>query len=110
MWPGPDGDVGSRKHLIASLDQSLKRLGLEYVDICYHHRPDSMTPLYESMHALDYIVRSGKALYVGVSQYNPEQTRQAAQILKKLGTPFIIHQPKYNMFTPWIEKGLTDVL
>jgi len=110
MWPGPYGDFGSRKHLIASLDQSLKRMGLEYVDIFYHHRPDTMTLLYETMQALDYIVRSGKALYVGVSQYNPEQTRQAAQILKKLGTPFIIHQPKYNMFTRWIEQGLTDVL
>jgi len=110
MWPGPYGDFGSRKYLIASLDQSLKRLGLEYVDIFYHHRPDPETPLIETMSALDQIVRSGKALYVGISSYNAEQTRQAAKILKKLGTPCLIHQPNYNMFERWIEKDLMKVL
>jgi L-glyceraldehyde 3-phosphate reductase len=110
MWPGPYGNFGSRKYLIASLDQSLKRMGLDYVDIFYHHRPDPETPLIETMSALDHIVRSGKALYVGISNYNAEQTRQAAKILKKLGTPCLIHQPKYNMFTRWIEKELMDVL
>ena len=110
MWPGPYGDFGSRKYLIASLDQSLQRLGLDYVDIFYHHRPDTETPLYETMAALDHIVRSGKALYIGISSYNPEQTRQAAKILKKLGTPCLIHQPKYNMFFRWIEKELIAVL
>jgi len=110
MWPGPYGDFGSRKYLIASLDQSLKRMGLEYVDIFYHHRPDYDTRLEETMHALDQIVRSGKALYVGVSQYNPEYTRRAYEILYQLGTPFIIHQPNYNMFDRWIENGLLNTL
>ncbi len=110
MWPGPYGDFGSRKYLIASLDQSLKRMGLEYVDIFYHHRPDSATPLYESMSALDHIVRSGKALYIGISSYNAEQTRQAAKILRKLGTPCLIHQPLYNMFERSIEKDLLFTL
>lgn len=110
MWPGPYGDLGSRKHLIASIDQSLKRLGLDYVDIFYHHRPDTGTPLEETMGALDMIVRSGKALYVGISAYNPEQTRQAAKILRDLGTPCLIHQPKYNMFHRSPEKGLFEAL
>jgi L-glyceraldehyde 3-phosphate reductase len=110
MWPGPYGNFGSRKYLIASLNQSLKRMGLDYVDIFYHHRPDPETPLEETMGALDYIVRSGKALYVGISQYKPEATKQAAQILRSLGTPLLIHQPKYNMFDRWIEHGLLDVL
>ena len=110
MWPGPYGNFGSRKYLIASLTQSLKRMGLDYVDIFYHHRPDPETPLEETMGALDYIVRSGKALYVGISQYKPEATKQAAQILRSLGTPLLIHQPKYNMFDRWIEHGLLDVL
>lgn len=110
MWPGPYGDLGSRKHLMAGLDQSLQRLGLDYVDIFYHHRPDTQTPLEETMQALADMVRAGKALYVGISQYNAEQTRQAARLLKKSNTPFIIHQPKYNMFTRWIENGLADVL
>ena len=110
MWPGPYGDHGSRKYLIASLDQSLKRMGLDYVDIFYHHRPDTSTPLEESMGALDQIVRSGKALYVGISSYNPEQTRQAAKILRELGTPCLIHQPKYNMFYRQAEDGLFDQL
>jgi L-glyceraldehyde 3-phosphate reductase len=110
MWPGPYGDHGSRKYLIASLDQSLKRMGLEYVDIFYHHRPDTTTPLEETMGALDQIVRSGKALYVGISSYNPEQTRQAAKMLREMGTPCLIHQPKYNMFYRQPEKGLFDEL
>ena len=110
MWPGPYGEWGSRKYLVASLDQSLKRLGLEYVDIFYSHRPDPDTPLEETMGALDLIVRSGRALYVGISSYSPEQTRQAAAILRDLGTPCLIHQPRYNMFDRWIEKGLLDVL
>ncbi|MDQ8736130.1 L-glyceraldehyde 3-phosphate reductase [Paenibacillus sp. LHD-38] len=110
MWEGPYGDYGSRKYLIASLDQSLKRMNLDYVDIFYHHRPDAETPLEETMGALDHIVRSGKALYVGVSNYSAEQTAQAAAILKKLGTPFLIHQPSYSMFNRWIENGLQDVL
>ena len=110
MWPGPYGDFGSRKYLIASLDQSLKRMGLEYVDIFYHHRPDPETPLEETMGALDQIVRQGKALYVGISSYTPEQTRQAAAILYELDTPCLIHQPSYNMFNRWIEDGLLDVL
>ena len=110
MWPGPYGNFGSRKYLIASLDQSLKRMGLDYVDIFYHHRPDPETPLEETMGALDYIVRSGKALYAGISQYKPEGTKQAAQILRSLGTPLLIHQPNYNMFDRWIEQGLLDVL
>jgi len=110
MWPGPYGDLGSRKYLIASLDQSLKRMGLDYVDIFYHHRPDPETPLEETMGALDQIVRSGKALYVGISSYAAEQTRQAVQVLRELGTPCLVHQPSYNMFNRWIEDGLLDVL
>lgn len=110
MWPGPYGNWGSRKYLIASLDQSLKRMGLDYVDIFYHHRPDTETPLEETMGALEQIVRNGKALYVGISQYNHEQTRQAARILKKMGIPLLIHQPNYNMFDRWIEKHLLGVL
>ena len=110
MWPGPYGNWGSRKYLIASIDQSLKRTGLEYFDIFYHHRPDPDTPLEETMTALDYIVRSGRALYVGISQYRPERTRQAAAILKELGTPCLIHQPNYNMFNRWIEDGLLTAL
>ena len=110
MWPGPYGNFGSRKYLIASLDQSLKRMGLEYVDIFYHHRPDPDTPLEETLGALDHIVRSGKALYAGISQYKPEQTRQAARIMRDLGTPLLIHQPNYNIFDRWIEDGLLDTL
>jgi len=110
MWPGPYGNFGSRKYLIASLDQSLKRMGLDYVDIFYHHRPDSKTPLEETMGALDHIVRSGRALYVGISQYKPEEAIKAIQILKEMGTPLLIHQPRYNMFDRWIEDGLTNVL
>lgn len=110
MWPGPYGEWGSRKYLVASCDQSLKRMGLDYVDIFYSHRPDPDTPLEETMGALDYIVRSGRALYAGISSYNPEQTRQAARILRQMGTPCLIHQPSYNMFNRWIEDGLTDVL
>jgi len=110
MWPGPYGEWGSRKYLIASLDQSLQRMGLDYVDIFYHHRPDPDTPLEETMGALDHIVRSGKAIYAGISSYSPEQTRQAAQVLKTLGTPCIIHQPNYNMFDRWIEDGLLATL
>jgi L-glyceraldehyde 3-phosphate reductase len=110
MWPGPYGEWGSRKYLVASLDQSLKRLGLGYVDIFYSHRPDPHTPLEETMGALDFIVRSGRALYAGVSSYDPDQTRRAAQILRDLGTPCLIHQPRYNMFDRWLEDGLLDVL
>ena len=110
MWPGPYGDHGSRKYLIASLDQSLKRMGLDYVDIFYHHRPDPDTPMEETAAALDHIVRSGKALYVGVSNYSAEQTKKMAEIMKGLGTPLVIHQPRYNMFERWIEDGLQDVL
>jgi len=110
MWPGPYGDFGSRKFLVASLDQSLKRMGLEYVDIFYHHRPDPETPLEESMSALDYIVRSGRALYIGISNYKPEETHKAAAILKQLGTPCLIHQPSYSMFNRWVEDGLLNVL
>ena len=110
MWPGPYGEWGSRKYMIASCDQSLKRTGLDYFDIFYSHRPDPDTPLEETMGALDHIVRSGRALYVGISTYDPEQTRQAAKILRELGTPCLIHQPRYNMFDRWIEKGLLDVL
>jgi L-glyceraldehyde 3-phosphate reductase len=110
MWPGPYGDLGSKKYLTASLDQSLQRLGLDYVDIFYHHRPDPETPLDETMSALDAAVRSGKALYVGVSSYSPEHTAQAAAILRELGTPLLIHQPSYSMFNRWIEGGLLDVL
>lgn len=110
MWPGPYGNFGSRKYLVASLDQSLKRMGLEYVDIFYHHRPDPETPLEETMSALDYIVRSGKALYVGISQYNALQTIEANKILNSLGTKLLIHQPNYNLFDRWIEDNLTKVL
>lgn len=110
MWNGPYGEWGSRKYLVASCDQSLKRMGLEYVDIFYSHRPDPETPLEETMGALDYLVRSGRALYVGISSYSAEQTRQAAEILASLGTPCLIHQPVYSMFNRWIEDGLTDVL
>lgn len=110
MWDGPLGEWGSRKHLISSIDQSLKRMGLEYVDIFYHHRPDANTPLEETMSALDQIVRSGKALYVGISNYSPEETRKASAILKELGTPAIIHQPSCSLFNRWIEDGLMDVL
>ena len=110
MWPGPYGEWGSRKYLIASLDQSLRRMGLDYVDIFYSHRPDPDTPLEETMGALDQIVRSGKALYAGISSYSPEQTREAARILRALGTPCLIHQPSYNMFNRWIEDGLLAAL
>ena len=110
MWPGPYGELGSRKNLLSSLDQSLKRMGLEYVDIFYSHRPDPETPLEETMGALDHAVRQGKALYAGISSYTPEQTRQAARILRELGTPCLIHQPSYSMFNRWIEDGLLDVL
>ena len=110
MWPGPYGNLGSRKYLTASLDQSLQRLGLDYVDIFYHHRPDPDTPLEETMGALDSIVRAGKALYVGVSSYSGERTARAAAILRELGTPMLIHQPSYSMFNRWIETDLLDVL
>ena len=110
MWPGPYGDFGSRKHLLASLDQSLKRMGLDYVDIFYSHRPDPKTPIAETMGALDQAVRQGKALYAGISSYDPEQTRKAVAALKELGTPCLIHQPKYSMFVRWVEDGLLDVL
>jgi len=110
MWPGPYGEWGSRKYLVASLDQSLKRMGLDYVDIFYHHRPDPETPLEETMGALDYLVRSGRALYAGISSYSPEQTQHAAQILRALGTPGLIHQPVYNMMNRWVEEGLLAVL
>jgi L-glyceraldehyde 3-phosphate reductase len=110
MWPGPYGEWGSRKYMIASLDQSLKRMGLDYVDIFYSHRPDPNTPLEETMMALDYAVRSGRALYVGISTYSPEQTRAAAAILRELGTPCLIHQPAYSMFNRWVEDGLLQTL
>ena len=110
MWPGPYGEWGSRKYLLASLDASLKRMELDYVDIFYSHRPDPDTPLEETMGALDSAVRQGKALYVGISSYDPEMTRRAAQILRELGTPCLIHQPSYNMFNRWVEDGLLDVL
>jgi L-glyceraldehyde 3-phosphate reductase len=110
MWPGPYGNYGSRKYLIASLDQSLKRMGLDYVDIFYSHRPDTRTPMEETMGALDQVVRQGKALYVGISQYTAEQTKQASQILKSIGTPCLIHQPRYSMLDRWVENGLMDVL
>ncbi|RKE04926.1 L-glyceraldehyde 3-phosphate reductase [Marinifilum flexuosum] len=108
MWPGPYGEWGSRKYLIASLDQSLKRMGLDYVDIFYSHRPDPNTPLEETMMALDHVVRQGKALYAGISSYSPDQTREAARILRELGTPCLIHQPRYSMFDRWVEDGLLD--
>src|SRR5881409_3217886 len=110
MWPGPYGIWGSRKYLLASLDQSLKRMGLEYVDIFYSHRFDPQTPLEETMGALDTAVRQGKALYVGISSYSPERTVQAAEILRGLGTPLLIHQPSYSMLNRWIEGGLLDTL
>ena len=110
MWPGPYGDWGSRKYLIASLDQSLKRMGLEYVDIFYSHRPDPQTPIEETMGALDQAVRSGKALYAGISSYSASETAVAAKTLRELGTPCLIHQPKYSMFDRWVEDGLLDVL
>src|SRR5689334_10661493 len=103
MWPGPYGNWGSRKYLLSSLDQSLRRMGLDYVDIFYSHRPDPDTPLEETMGALDHAVRQGKALYAGISNYNPEQTRNAVAILRSLGTPLLIHQPSYSMFNRWIE-------
>ncbi|MGO8703699.1 MAG: L-glyceraldehyde 3-phosphate reductase [Candidatus Brocadiia bacterium] len=110
MWPGPYGEWGSRKYLLASLDQSLRRMGLEYVDIFYSHRPDPNTPLEETMGALDAAVRRGKALYAGISSYSAEQTAEAARILRALGTPCLIHQPSYSMFSRWIEEGLQEVL
>lgn len=110
MWPGPYGEWGSRKYLVASCDQSLKRTGLEYFDIFYSHRPDPNTPLEETMGALDFIVRSGRALYAGISSYDPAQTREAARILRELGTPCVIHQPRYSMLDRRLEQGLTDAL
>ncbi|MEN3324047.1 L-glyceraldehyde 3-phosphate reductase [Mariniflexile soesokkakense] len=110
MWPGPYGNFGSRKYLISSLDQSLKRMGLEYVDIFYHHRPDPDTPLEETMGALADIVRQGKALYVGISNYQPKESQEAAKILKRLNVPFILHQARYSMFDRWVENGLLDTL
>jgi len=110
MWPGPYGDWGSRKYLISSLDQSLKRMKLDYVDIFYSHRPDPETPLEETMAALDHVVRQGKALYVGISNYSAEQTSEAIRILRELGTPLLIHQPAYSMFNRWIENGLQQTL
>lgn len=110
MWPGPYGIGGSRKYIISSCDQSLKRTGLDYFDIFYHHTPDKNTPIEESMNALDQLVRSGKALYVGISNYQADDCLQAIRILKELGTPLLIHQPKYNLFERWIEHGLTDIL
>ena len=110
MWPGPYGYWGSKKYLVSSLDQSLKRMKLDYVDIFYHHRPDPETPLEETMGVLDLIVRQGKALYVGISNYKAEEAKKAIGILKELGTPCLIHQPKYSMFERWVEGGLLDVL
>lgn len=110
MWPGPYGDRGSRKYMIASLDQSLKRMDLDYVDIFYHHRPDNDTPLEETMGALDQIVRQGKALYVGISNYRADRAKEALAILKSMGTPVVIHQPRYSMLDRWVEDGLLDVL
>lgn len=110
MWEGPYGDWGSKKYLVASLDQSLKRMQLDYVDIFYHHRPDPETPLEETMTALDLIVRQGKALYVGISNYPKKEAAAAFKILKELGTPCLIHQPKYSMFERWVEDGLLDLL
>jgi L-glyceraldehyde 3-phosphate reductase len=110
MWPGPYGEWGSRKYLISSLDQSLKRMGVDYVDVFYSHRPDPETPLAETMGALDHIVRSGKALYAGISNYSPEQTRESSQILRALGTPCLLHQPRYNLFDRHIENGLLGML
>jgi L-glyceraldehyde 3-phosphate reductase len=110
MWKGPYGDGGSKKYLVSSLDQSLKRMGLDYVDIFYHHRPDPETPLEETMRTLDLFVRQGKALYVGISNYQAEDSAKAFQILKELGTPCLIHQPKYSMLERWPENGLLDLL
>ncbi|CDF77997.1 aldo/keto reductase family protein [Formosa agariphila KMM 3901] len=110
MWPGPYGDWGSKKYLVSSLDQSLKRMGLEYVDVFYHHRPDPNTPLEETMSTLDLLVKQGKALYVGLSNYGAEETIKASKILNELGTPCLIHQPRYSMFDRWVENGLLDVL
>jgi len=110
MWDGPYGDWGSKKYLVSSLDQSLKRMNLDYVDIFYHHRPDPNTPLEETMAALDLIVRQGKALYAGISNYRPEEASKAIAILKELGTPCLIHQPKYSMYERWVEGGLLDLL
>ena len=110
MWDGPYGDWGSKKYLVSSLDQSLKRMGLDYVDIFYHHRPDPETPLEETMAALDLIVRQGKALYVGISNYRAPEAAKAIALLKELGTPCLIHQPKYSMFERWVEGGLLDLL
>ena len=110
MWPGPYGDHGSRKYLISSLDQSLKRMHVDYVDLFYHHRPDPDTPIEETMAALDHIVRSGKALYVGISNYRPAEAKRAIETLRQLGTPMLIEQPNYSMLDRWIEDGLTDVL
>jgi L-glyceraldehyde 3-phosphate reductase len=110
MWPGPYGDWGSKKYLVASLDQSLQRMGLEYVDIFYHHRPDPNTPLEETMTALDLIVRQGKALYAGISNYPAPEAAKAIEMLRRMGTPCLIHQPKYSMFDRWVEDGLLDVL
>ncbi len=110
MWPGPYGDLGSRKYLLASLDQSLDRLGIEYVDIFYHHRPDPDTPIEESMSALHTAVAQGKALYAGISSYSPSRTLEAARILREMGTPLLIHQPSYSMFNRWIESGLLAAL
>ncbi|MCL4130517.1 UNVERIFIED_CONTAM: hypothetical protein GTU68_020613 [Idotea baltica] len=110
MWAGPYGDLGSKKFLVASLDQSLQRMGLDYVDIFYHHRPDYDTPLEETMGTLDLMVRQGKALYVGLSNYQPERAEKAFKILKELGTPCLIHQPKYSLFDRWVENGLLDLL
>ncbi|MEY4550696.1 MAG: hypothetical protein RL685_6891, partial [Pseudomonadota bacterium] len=110
MWPGPYGDFGSRKYLVASLDQSLRRLGVDYVDIFYHHRPDPHTPLEETMAALDAVVRAGKALYVGISNYDHERTRQAQTLLRELGTPCLIHQPSYSILNRWVEPHLLGEL
>ena len=110
MWEGPYGDFGSKKYLVASLNQSLKRMGLEYVDIFYHHRPDPETSLEETMQTLDLMVRQGKALYVGISSYEPAEAEKAIEILKQLGTPCLIHQPRYSMFDRWVENGLLDLL
>jgi L-glyceraldehyde 3-phosphate reductase len=110
MWPGPYGDLGSRKYLLASLDQSLARLGIEYVDIFYHHRPDPDTPIEESMSALHTAVQQGKALYAGISSYSPSRTLEAARILREMGTPLLIHQPSYSLFNRWIESGLLEAL
>ena len=110
MWPGPYGNFGSRKYLVASLDQSLRRMGLDYVDVFYHHRPDPATPLEETMGALAHVVKSGKALYAGISQYRPAETRAAAAMLRDMGVPLLIHQPNYSMLDRWIEDGLLDTL